>query len=779
MKPAYKKLMAWSLAAAMAVTSGCGAPGTENSTAVQPTTEKAAETTGPSVPEEGTGQPEEDLAVGKEISGFRVDSLSESGILYAELIGFTHEKSGAKLVWVKNSDPELAFSISYHTPCIDETDTNHVFEHAIVASSEKYPSKDLFFDLAGKSYNTFLNAFTYNTFTAYPLSTESEEQFLLLMDAYLSCMVAPDILNNENIFKREALRYELDSPEDEIRMIGTVYSEDFGGLTDIASEAYNHVADALYPGQYASHAIGRAHRNYENLTYEAVRDTYARCYHFDNSLIFLYGDLDYETVLDFLDREYLSKAEIHGTDLSAYKDPATEDGYVEQTVPVPAFEGDQTEDASVIDYAISLEDKSWEDLTAWMVLAAVMNHENSAFHENLKAQGIQNPVEVVLDLYSSKPYLMFRLRNGEPEQSQTFRKAVDETLSRIAGEGVDQGILHSVLKQEKTSNSLLRDQSNVGVNIFPNIVNYWTHTGDYDYYRVLEETLDWVEKDRDQEIFRRLAREAGTAGRSALVTSVPQPGLAESLIAQRDTWLADKKASMSQEEIRQMIEDTRAFREWNSLEYSNSDFIIDPSDIPDEVPYTGYEIWEGDGVTCYMAPAEVEGAGRYRLYLDLGDFTDGEQMDLAFFRMLSGNMGTGDHSQEEILNLKSEYLNDYTTEFLYPEGEKAWPMLRVDWTTLTEDYEEGLSLVLEMLGSTDFTDTRRIQELLEKYGDTCDISRSSDKLGSARDLAAAYVYREYGYQSAYRGRASVKTGFLHPGPGPSAARIFKEKEIPK
>ena len=98
-----------------------------------------------------------------------------------------------------------------------------MFEHGILASSEKYPSKNLFFDLAGKSYSTFVNAFTYNTFTAYPVSSESEEQLIKLIDAYLSCMVAPDILTNENIFRREAVRYELDSPEDEIRMIGTVF----------------------------------------------------------------------------------------------------------------------------------------------------------------------------------------------------------------------------------------------------------------------------------------------------------------------------------------------------------------------------------------------------------------------------------------------------------------------------------------------------------------------------------------------------------------------------
>ena len=80
----------------------------------------------------------------------------------------------------------------------------------------------------------------------------------------------------------------------------------------------------------------------------------------------------------------------------------------------------------------------------------------------------------------------------------------------------------------------------------------------------------------------------------------------------------------------------------------------------------------------------------------------GKEMDLAFFRMLSGNMGTGNHSQVEILNLKSQYHNDYTTECLYPEGEKTWPMLRVDWTTLTEDYGEGLSLGLDRLRSRIF-----------------------------------------------------------------------------
>lgn len=761
MKTINKRHMAWTLTAVvavMAVLSGCRSRKPTETTAAPAAGKSGAETAGaettepaePALPEEPAGQPEESLKEGNVVCGFTVDSLSDSQMLQAELIGFTHEKSGAKLLWVKNSDPELAFSISYHTPYIDETDTNHVFEHAIVASSEKYPSKDLFFDMAGKSYSTFLNAFTYDTFTTYPFSSESEEQFMKLMDGYLSCMVAPDVLTEENFFKREALRYELNSPEEEIQMIGTVYSEDFSFLTDMFREAENNLKDTLYPGQYASNVIGRSHRSYQDLTYEAMLDTYERCYHFDNSLIFLYGDMDYQQVLSFLDSQYLSKAARHGTDLSAYMDPALPDGYEEKTVSVPAFEGDQTENASQIDYGFSLEDKSWQDLTGWLILSEALNHENSSFQANLKARGILNPAQVFVNLYNAKPYVQFSLFCGDPEQSQAFKSVVDETLAQIEEEGIDREILRSILKQTETSSYLFRDQINAGVNLFPQIANYWTHTGNYDYYNIFEQTLKDIEADRDQEIFCRLAAGIRQDGRSALVTNVPQPGLAEAVIQERDDYLADMKASMTHEEIRQMIEDTKEFREWNETEMTNSDFPIDPSDIPDEEPYTAYEITEGDGVTYYMAPAEVEKAGSYCMYLDISDFSDKEHMELGLFLMLMGNMGTREHSLEEIMNLESEYLYSYQSECVYPNGEDLYPMMKLSWTTLTEDYEAGLALLLEILGSTDFADTDRIGQLLARDGDSYDVSRAGNKQDVAISLAASYVYRGYAYYEAYR-----------------------------
>ena len=84
-----------------------------------------------------------------------------------------HEQSGATVACIDNDDQELAFGIFYNTPVVDETDTNHVFEHAIIAASEKYPSKDLFFDLLSGRF--FIILFRIHSST---LSRESHRSIL-------------------------------------------------------------------------------------------------------------------------------------------------------------------------------------------------------------------------------------------------------------------------------------------------------------------------------------------------------------------------------------------------------------------------------------------------------------------------------------------------------------------------------------------------------------------------------------------------------------------------
>lgn len=169
--------------------------------------------------------------------GFTATESGRIHMLGAETLELYHEKSGARLLYIKNDDKELGFNIIYRTPQLDETDACHMLEHLILCSCSKYPSRDIFFDMDSKSYATFMNGITDNTYTCYPVCTQSENQLIRLMDVLLCCMEEPDALKDENFFLREGIRFELAEPKGPLTMHGTVLSEDWAHLTDLEENA--------------------------------------------------------------------------------------------------------------------------------------------------------------------------------------------------------------------------------------------------------------------------------------------------------------------------------------------------------------------------------------------------------------------------------------------------------------------------------------------------------------------------------------------------------------
>lgn len=396
------------------------------------------------------------LQPGDELCGFRVTEAYESSLLNSTIYTFDHVVSGAKLVYVANEDPEVAFSIGYHTPYVDETDTNHVFEHVILAGSEKYPSTNVYMDMDSRTYSTYINAHTGQTITYYPISSLSQEQLLKMMDVYMSCMVAPVVLEDENYFKREAIRFELDDPEGEIAVNGTVYVEDLGFLTDSGDNVCAHVLDALYPNEIASNMIGLAYQHYDDLTYEHTLETYDRCYHFDNSLIVLYGDLDLERFLSFLDGEYLSKYPAEGTDLSAWTDGPTAAGFVDVQRQIPAYEGDTVDRASVINYAIDLEGASDTELYQYDLTASLMNMVGSPLYNLCIERGIESPVDAGVSVNGAKPFFYFKMDYANPEQKDELIALAQDALAEVARNGIDPAKLDTVLKAQQRNSRLLR-----------------------------------------------------------------------------------------------------------------------------------------------------------------------------------------------------------------------------------------------------------------------------------------------------------------------------------
>lgn len=693
---------------------------------------------------------------GQTVSGFTVESCGSIESLGAQTYYAKHEKSGAGLYIIDNDDNNKSFNIIYRTPYVDETDTNHVFEHAVLASCAKYPSKDIFFDMMNKTYSTYINAHTFPVFTSYPLSSQSEEQLLKMMDVYLSCLVDPDVLHDENIFMREALRYELYDKDSPITMKGIVFSEDFRFLTDINQEMYYNIGNALYPGQTAANMLGRAHMNYKNLTFENTVATFDRCYSFDNALIVLYGNMDYQKVMKYLDDEFLSKSENKHTDLSEYMNEEDETGFVKKICYAPAYKEDQTENASIISYAFSLYGKNWDEILDYKLLAEILSEEGSVFNKKLEKEGINNTFSVECDYSTLKPNFIFCIENAEKEQMDSFERAVKATLEEVGTGGIPSEQYETFIKQLELSQSLEREGLNTGLNISHEIGLYWTRTGKADFYELKEQTVEKAEKDIEQSIIKKCAGGLLNIGRSCLIATVPKAGLAEQIEQEMDNYLAEKKNAMTDEDIERLIKDTKEFNEWNESEGSNSDFTIPVENLPDVDVSVPFDKHEKNGITWYKANVQTSKAVSYNFYFDTSAVSEEDLYYIPLYMMLAGSLDTDKSTKEQIALKKSEYLNGFGLNCVaYPDNseDSFAPFIQADFNGLPEDSQKSMELLLEIMQATKFDNTQQVIQAMETNLSGYDLSKQ-DADGS---IKLAYRLSQ-GYHSDCANYKNYTTG---------------------
>ncbi|MDO4961645.1 MAG: insulinase family protein [Eubacteriales bacterium] len=693
--------------------------------------------------ETGTEEP------GSETFGFKLKSEYKADYAGADVLLFEHEFSGADLLVVKNADPELGFAISYRTPTVDNSDANHVFEHSIICGSDKYPGKDLFFNLIGKTFTSYINAHTALDMTWYDIYSISEDQLMKAADVYLSCMETPMILKEENIFKREAIRYQLYDKDEPISMTGTVFAEDMGYMTNEEFDSLGQVIGTLYPGEIGANNNGLAWREYDKLTYENTIKDYERCYHFDNSLITLYGDINIYRFMEMLDRDYLSKhPKQTGRDdyvttaegLGIYKDGKSAVGFKKAVTDRPAYTDEEAENHSVITYAFDL---SGLEPAAQLRLEKVMNMERgftySVFNTRLQDAGIYEPVSIFLEGDLQKPTLLIKLSNTNEDRMDLFKSVCDETFKELFEKGEDPEIVKSFAAAGKLEGSLCVNKATAGSEIPIELMLEWVNYGTCDSFKYTDETIEVLSGDGAAEFIKEAVRPLldTDAINCALICSKPKPGLAEEIEAKQRKYLDDMKAAMSDEEIEQLIADTLAFDAWNSdsSEKDMASYSITPAELPD---FSHSEVAETtkEGIDFYTVPSGTDGAAACSMYIDTSAFTNDMKYQLALFALLCGGTDTKKHSLAEIELVQPTLLCSLDGEFIYPDeaaGEHSHPMYKLSWFAEPSDMEDSAALLKELLTEGDYSDYDWIKYVIES-----EMEAFNPKNADAAELANSY-----------------------------------------
>ena len=225
-----------------------------------------------------------------------------------------HKKSGARVMLLDNDDDNKVFSIGFRTTPKDSTGVAHIMEHSTLCGSRKFPAKDPFVELAKGSMNTFLNAMTYPDKTIYPVASCNDKDFANLMDVYMDAVLYPNIYSRKEIFLQEGWHYQLEDEEGPIVYNGVVYNEMKGAFSSPDDVVEREILNSLFPDTIYHHESGGDPACIPDLKYEDYLEFHRTYYHPSNSYIYLYGKMDFEERLNWLDKAYLCEYTVKDVD---------------------------------------------------------------------------------------------------------------------------------------------------------------------------------------------------------------------------------------------------------------------------------------------------------------------------------------------------------------------------------------------------------------------------------------------------------------------------------
>lgn len=717
-----------------------------------------------------------DLAEYEILDEHRVEDVQSDGFI------LRHKKSGARIAILSNNDDNKVFYIGFRTPPEDETGVPHIIEHTTLCGSKKFPVKDPFIELAKGSLNTFLNAMTYPDKTVYPVASCNDQDFKNLMDVYLDAVFNPNITKYEEIFKQEGWHYELTGKDDELKINGVVYNEMKGAYSSPDEVLSSQIYRSLFPDNTYSKDSGGNPEYIPKLTYEAYLDFYHKYYHPSNSYIYLYGDMDVVERLEWLDKEYLSLYDYKKVNSEINKQPAFDEiKNVEAQYSITM--DDSQENKTYLSYNRVVGDTLDEMLyQAFDVLDyALVSSPGAPVKQALIDAGIGDDVYGSYDAGILQPVFSFVAKNANASQADEFESIIENTLKEVVKTGINkEALLAGINSSEFKFREADFGQFPKGLLFGLNCLDSWLFD-DMKPFIHLEclGTFAKLRKAVDTDYFEKLIQEYlldNTHGSS--VTVKPKRGLGNEREEALAKELSDYKASLSDEEIKKLIEDTEHLKKYQEEPSSDEDLrklpMLTRADMKkNAMPFSNIEDELLD-VKVVRHDIESNGIDYISFLFDAGDFAQSELGYLGFFTNALGLVSTEKYSYTDLANATNIYTGGIST------GTASHPDIKdrnnfvfkfeVKLKVLEKNLDKALELMEQMLLSSDFTDTKRLGELVAqiKARLQANLSSSGHLVAAMRSMSSFSRYALY--QDELKGVAFYR----------SICRIEKElSESPK
>lgn len=667
---------------------------------------------------------------------------------------FIHEKSGAKLVNISNTDDNKVFSISFKTLPEDNTGVFHILEHSVLCGSRKFPCKEPFVELAKGSLNTYLNAATYRDKTMYPVASRNKKDFRNLMDVYLDAVFYPNIYKYPEILKQEGWHYELNSPEDELSYKGVVYNEMQGVYSSPESMLFRGIIKNLFSDTCYGNDSGGNPEEIPELTQKKFLEYHKRFYHPSNSYIYLYGDMDILDELKFIDENYLCDFDKKSLNIEITKQqPFSEMKAADEYYSIGTEE--DTKDKTYLSLSFAIAEAVNKELYLAFDLLEDILLETSAspLKKALLDAKICKDAFGMYDNGIAQTSLSIIIKNSNEREKEKFKKIVFSVMKDIVKDGIDKDLINAVI------NSKEFDLKEGDYSSFPKglaycgkVLNSWLYNENPFLNLEFIDTLKKIKIKAENNYFEKLIEKYILSNNHSLLLCVkPKRNLAEEIQIKIKNKLTVYKETLDKERITQIAEDTRKLIERQTAPDKAEDIIKIPlltlDDVEKKIKEYDSKVIAHGKYNEIRTLMPTNGIDYLYFYFD----TKGVKQELIpYVEIISymlGKIPTEKYTYEQLSNEVN--MNTGGIEFgieTYSDYKKVndyYPKLIVQGKVLHEKISRLYELIFEIINNSKFNNYNRIKEIIDELKSRIEMSLVSGghKIVSLR---VASYFSEFG-----------------------------------
>lgn len=637
-----------------------------------------------------------------------------------------HRKSGARVVYIENDDNNKVFSIGFRTPPSDSTGVPHIMEHSVLCGSKNFPAKDPFVELVKGSLNTFLNAMTYPDKTVYPVASCNDKDFQNLMHVYMDAVFYPNIYEHEEIFRQEGWSYQLDSAEDKLKYNGVVYNEMKGAFSSPEGVLDRVILNTLFPDTSYANESGGDPEVIPELTYEQFLDFHRKYYHPSNSYIYLYGDMDIEEKLHWLDQEYLGKYDREPVDSRIrFQEPFAE--MQEKVIPYSIASEESEEDNTYLSYnkvvGTSLDKELY---LAFQILDyALLSAPGAPLKKALTDAGIGKDIMGSYDNGIYQPIFSVIAKNANEEKKEEFIQVIEDVLRASVKNGIDTKAIEAGINYYEFRYREA-DFGNYpkGLMYGLQMMDSWLYDEEKPFIHIEAlDTFEFLKKQIGTGYYEELIQKYLLDNpHGAIVIVTPEKGRTARMEAELEEKLQKYKESLTAEEVEAFVQKTQALEAYQSEPESEENLekipVLKREDISREIEPIINEEMTLAGVPVIFHEIETNGIG----YVDvLFDMSLVEEQDLPYVGILQSVLGIIDTKRYDYgtlfneinvntggISTSLELYNDVTNI-----REKAFKAtFEIKGKALYGKLPVAFDMMREILMESKLNDGKRIREIL-------------------------------------------------------------------